>query len=131
MAERAKCRVDLIFEALAQVVQRDVEEANKLPASLRRDRVFAAEMNTDGTHPLLRVYRTVKDATEAIASFEQREQAILVQRGRESCQAVYPEWPEDGKTCVLVMRATFRQEFLDVWRLSQWALSEEFFGTSA
>ena len=81
--------------------------------------------------PRPEIWRTVKDATEAIASFEQREQAILVQRGGESCQAVYPEWHEDRKTCVLVMMATFRQEFFDVWRLSQWALSEEFFGASA
>ena len=131
VAERAKCRVDLIFEALSQVVRRDVEEANKLSARLRHDRTFTAEANTDGIYPLLRVYRTVCGESETIASFEQREQVILVQRGREACCSVHPEWHENRKSCVLVMMATFKQEFPDVWLLSQWTLEKGFFDLPA
>ena len=55
---RADCSLDLTFEALAQIVERDVKEANELPSNLHAGRSFRFEKCDEGTRTILRVEQT-------------------------------------------------------------------------
>ena len=48
VAERAECKIDLLYDALCQVVERDVAEANKLSPDLRGGFTYSVERNDEG-----------------------------------------------------------------------------------
>ena len=123
VAERAKCRVDLLFDALCQVVERDVAEYNKLPAGLRRGCSFSAESINEGTMPVLRVYHTTDGKTDAAASFTQLEQGINVWVVEKGWKLASPEWVEQTKSCLLSIDGALCK----VWELSQRVLGPLFF----
>ena len=127
VAERAKCRVDLLFEALCQVVERDVAEVNKLPSNLRGGFTFSVERNDDGMNSLLRVYRSTEgdsaSTAQAVATFTQLGTGIHVLiAGKEAFMAL-PEWVDQPRSCLLAIDGTRYQ----VWELSQRILGPVFF----
>ena len=127
VAERAKCRVDLLFEALCQVVERDVAEVNKLPSNLRGGFTFSVERNDDGMNSLLRVYRSTEgdsaSTAQAVATFTQLGTGIHVLiAGKEAFMAL-PEWVDQPRSCLLSIDGTRYQ----VWELSQRILGPVFF----
>ena len=123
VAERAECKIDLLYDALCQVVERDVAEANKLPPDLRGGFTYSVERNDEGTMPLLRVYRSQEGASaEPVATFSQSQASIHVTAMTGNCLA-RPEWVEQSRSCFLSISGTRHQ----VWELSQRVLGPLFF----
>ena len=60
----AGCDLDLTFNALYQVLKRDVDIANDLPAKKRRNYKFKLERNGEGTSPVLRIMRAAEGMDE-------------------------------------------------------------------
>ena len=54
---RAQCRTDFLFWELKQVVKRDVEEANRLPAQQRNNFTFRFRTIGSGIYPTFTVDR--------------------------------------------------------------------------
>lgn len=127
VAERAKCNLDLVFEALCQVIERDVNEMNGLPRQQRQDRTFSFALNVDGTKPIALVSRNSEEQ-KAWARFEKSIVAIQIQvfmPGMMMPQFLaYPEWIQRTRSCVL----TVEERQYQVWELSQKALGPLFFG---
>ena len=121
VAERAKCRLDVIFEALIQVVERDVAEFNKLPCEQRLGRTSSVVCNGDGTSPILRVYRRDEDGSETSVAFTQNPTRILVQAPHYDPLILYPAWDTNRRTCLLMNRDNDIR--YKVWELSQAALA--------
>ena len=125
VAERAKCRVDLIFESLCQIVVRDVKEANKLPVGLRHGRTFTLDMADEGTAPIAQVSRTVNGERETIATFELEGEVVKVVVMDGGVNRAHLEWDEASRKCLL----TVGGETFALWRFSQRMLNIGFFGT--
>lgn len=122
---RADCNLDLTFEALIQIVTRDVAEANQLHAEGRSKRRFRIESNDAGTRPLVKVEQVdgESDGTRPQVLFEMSETAIRV-NGAGVAFFVQPQW--DGTACRLHVDGADRPS--ELWRISQRALSRLFFG---
>ena len=117
VAERAKCRIDVIFEALSQVVERDVAEFNKLPRDQRRGLTIEVVTNGEGTSPILQVYRRDEHGSQASVIFIQRPTAIEVQMTQGRQLLLHTNWNNDRRTCLLTTHdndMTYK-----VWELSQ------------
>ena len=127
VAARADCKVDLLFEALCQIVKRDVSEVNKLSSDMRGGYIFDASLNGDGTKPLLRVYRaseTAPDDPRSVVTFEQTRWDIRIQSRRAKEGIVATPWVDEAGTCLLSVDGTRYR----VWELSREVLSPLFFG---
>ena len=61
VAHRGRCNLDLTFEALCQVVERDVGEMNKLSPQIRRGHKFTLEKKGEGTAPMLQAEGNPRD----------------------------------------------------------------------
>ena len=123
VTERAKCRIDLLFEALCQVIERDVAEANKMPTDLRGGFTFSADRTDEGTMPFLRVYRSQEGGSaQVVASFVQLEASIHVTAMTGNFLA-RPEWVEQSRSCFL----SIQDNRYKVWELSQRVLGPVFF----
>ena len=107
--ERAKCDVDLIFEALSQVVRRDVEDANTLPGS----RTFRVTENGDGVHPLLRV--SDEGDPDSRVTFELTSAFISIHLPGELPVIVMPQWDAGVGKCRLYVN----DQAYEVWQISQ------------
>ena len=128
VAARAACKVDLLFEALCQVVNRDVAEVNKLSSDMRGGYMFAVGYNGDGTRPLLRVYRVAETSPNdrrSIATFEQKRWDIRIQSRKDKGVVVATPWADEVGTCLLSVDGTRYR----VWELSREVLAPLFFGT--
>ena len=123
VAERAKCRIDLLFDALCQIVERDVTEFNQLPSSLRRGCTFTAACGDEGTTPVLRVYHVIDNESQAVASFTPLRQGINIWVIDKGWQLAFPEWVEQTQSCLL----SFDGERSKIWELSQRVLGPLFF----
>ena len=128
VAERAKCNLELIFEALCQVLERDVNEVNALPERQRRGRQFQLNVNSDGMKPIAQVTQVHPtdnpDTQKAYASFERADTVIVIQSS--SLQRVFHarvRWNEQARSCKLYVE---KDEY-EVWGLSQWVLDPIFF----
>lgn len=120
VTEWAKCRIDVIFEALSQVVERDVAEFNKLPQDQRRGLTSSVVKNGDGTEPILRVYRLDDDGSKTNATFTLQPTCIKVQAPRSDLSFLYPIVDTKLRTCLLMdyaLKKTYK-----VWEISQAAL---------
>lgn len=124
VAERAKCRIDIIFDALSQVVKRDVAEFNNLVPSLRHQRT-AVVRNGDGTHPMIRVCRAEADGSESTLTFTQEKTHIAV-LAPDYNQMLRPDWVGNPPSCLLLDRRTDAQ--YKVWEVSRDALGFFLFG---
>ena len=128
MAERAKCNLELIFDALCQVLERDVGAMNAVPERQRLGRQFQLEVNADGTRPIAlvtQVHSTDSLVTQkAYARFESRETAISIQASSLSQLALaLVRWDERARSCKLYVG----DDRYEVWELSQWVLGPMFF----
>ena len=126
VAERAECKIDLLYDALCQVVERDVAEANKLSPDLRDGFTYSVERNDEGTMPLLRVYRSREGKpagpAQPVATFSQSQASIHVTAKTGNFLA-RPEWVDQTRSCFLSIDGTPYK----VWELSQRVLGPLFF----
>ena len=126
VAERAECKIDLLYDALCQVVERDVAEANKLPPDLRGGFTYSVERNDEGTMPLLRVYRSREGnpagPAQPVANFSQSQASIRVTAETGNFLARL-EWVDQTRSCFLSIDGTRYK----VWELSQRVLGPIFF----
>ena len=128
VAERAKCNLELIFEALCQVLDRDVGAMNAVPERQRLGRQFQLEVNADGTRPIAQVtqvHSTDSLVTQKVyARFESGETAISIQASSLS-QSVLARvrWDEQARACKLYIG----KDRYEVWELSEWVLGPMFF----
>ena len=114
---RAECNLSMMFEALAQIVERDVAEANKAI----HGREFKFELCAEGVRPILRVEDRA-DSTGGVTISLAETDAIRVSGGGVQFYA-RPRW--DGHRCRMYINDEDRCE---LWELSQAALSKFFFG---
>lgn len=115
---RAECTLAMTFEALTQIVERDVNEANKAIEG----RTFEFEQCTEGMRPFVRV--SEKGTDKAIDISITNTNAIRVSgAGVKPGFYVRPRW--DGKRCRLYVRDDDPQE---LWQISQVVLENLFFG---
>ena len=127
VADRAKCSLDLIFEALAEIVERDVAEMNKLSPKRRRGFAFRYERNGEGTRERLRVSRfpeTDPDDSGLHVIFEKSVHVILIYQAPDGAPLIArPQWVETQSTCRLLVD----DSHFKVWELSQRVLGPLFF----
>ena len=116
----ADCNLDMTFEALRQIVRRDVEQFNDLYAR-RQGRSFRVDENTDGCAPFFRVKSDADMKTPPEVRFSLEHTSIRVNGGGHSF-FVRPEW--DGQRCRLMINYDHPAE---PWQISQRALSRMFF----
>ena len=128
VAERAKCNLELIFEAFCQVLDRDVNEVNALPERQRRGRRFQLDVNVDGTRPIAEVREVCStsnpDTHSAFATFQRGDAAITIQAS-SLAHTVHARvrWDERTRACKLYVQ----DDKYEVWELSQWVLGPLFF----
>ena len=126
VAERAKCNLDLTFEALFQIVQRDVEEANKLSAKRRRGFAFRLEQNGEGIHPLFSVRRFPEDDQDSndakSVCFEKSINAIRIS-AQEDDMLAYPRWNKVSHSCKIFLK----DQPHELWEISHIVLGPLFF----
>ena len=115
------------FQALAQILERDVEEFNGLPANQRRKRSFRIVSNGEGTHPILRVEEATFDGPGNFpsVSFTMSDAAIRVNGGGVQFY-VKPVWNSESSACRLHIDGGDTPH--EAWEISQYALSTLFFG---
>lgn len=127
VATRAECPVELLFDGLTQIVERDVAEVNKLPSGLRGGCIFSVKKNGECPAPLLGVYRRPEGdggGGALIARFQRGRSAIrITASGMDSVVAI-PRWTSDDARCLLVVDGIEYQ----VWELSRSILEPLFFG---
>ena len=121
---RADCRLDLIFEALKQIVERDIGEFNKLEPAIRKNREFELHANDDGTRPILRVEQ-VGNSTGPSLGIEMSDAAIRINGGGVQFY-VKPQWSAASSKCQLYIDG--KDGPYEVWEISQAALGGLFFG---
>ena len=117
---RADCRLDLTFQELRRLIERDVHEFNKLPTHSRANRTFRIASDNTGTR--------VEQVTEGRDNqphviFTMSTAAIRVNGGGVQFY-VKPRWT--GSTCDLFVNDNDGP--YKVWEISQMALSNLFFG---
>ena len=121
---RADCRLDLIFEALKQIIERDIAEFNKLESRKREGRKFELHVNDEGTMPILRVEQ-MGDPSGPSLGIEMSTVAIRINGGGLQI-FLKPLWSEASSKCQLYING--KEGPYEVWEISQRALSGMFFG---
>ena len=123
----ADCRIDLKFMELRQIVERDVDEFNKLSSEQRFNRVFSFHDNDEGINPSFTV-EELKDkrraANRSMIVFSIEGHNIVINGNGKSVYLV-PFWHFATLSCKLMDRQTNRN--FDVWEVSQIALAALFF----
>ena len=132
VAEHApQCDLDLTFEALAQIVKRDVEEINNLPLEKRQGYSFALKYNGKGTCPLLRVSRFPEipfyKRDDLCVTFMKSPEAIEICCVDGDPLLAYPKWDKSASSCKLYVKG--QDGNYELWELSKMALKPLFFGT--
>ncbi len=127
----AECNLDLTFDALRSVVQRDVNEVNQLPAKKRRDYTFKFERNDQGMEPKFLVRRTRENPVDPdnkldieVVSFQQTQTFIAVNENGKVLFCAIPQWNADDLSCHLYVD----EKPYEAWQVSQKALANLFFG---
>ena len=124
ISEIAGCDLDLSFNALYQVLKRDVEIANGLPAKKRRNFKFKLEHNGEGTSPVIRITRYVEDpitrTDENTVEFDMYENAIRLDCAslNNGFTMIYPKWDNETSSCKLYIN----DKHMKVWEISRLAL---------
>lgn len=121
VTKRANCRIEVIFEALSQVVERDVAEFNELPCEQRDNRTAFVSQYRAGTAPTLRVSVIDQDENEKTLTFSQHSALIKV-RSRTTLDFDFRlVWDRHNRSYRLAMIGS--DDRYEVWELSQFALS--------
>lgn len=122
---RANCNLSKVFADLCEIVKRDVQEFNALPANDRRDRLFHWDSihreEDGGNYPTLRV----EDEAGNGVSFELSPAAITVATATKRFY-IKPEWHFERRSCDF--RVNDQERFLLLWEVSQQGLDRLFFG---
>lgn len=130
IAEIAECDLDLSFKALYQVLKRDVDIANELPAEKRRKCKFKLERNGEGTSPMIRITRHVEGqetrTDENAIEFDMYRNAIRLdcKHLNNGFTMIYPKWDDETSSCKLYID----DEHKKVWEISKLALQPLIFG---
>ena len=114
---RAECNLRMTFEALSQIVERDVAEANKVFA----DHQFKCERSDKGIRPLMYVSEIGADEGVGV-EFKISKTAIRI-NGAGVQFYVRPRW--DVHECQMHINDEPRAH--ELWEISQRALSHLFF----
>ena len=127
--EQGNCTIEYQFQALVQIVKRDIEEMNEFPTAVRRDYTFQPHDDDDRVRPMLTVqrYRTPDDPQD-ICRFMLDRQArdiVVTPHDRPQFQVVV-RWSESDRTCHLYIKGEDTPSLL--WQISQRALAPQFFG---
>lgn len=129
VSDRAKCTLDLAFRALAEIIDRDVDEANALPNDIRDDHSFQVERNGEGLQYRIQVRRVPPPNSYGYKTrsviFEKSERCIQV-AGDHGGFKVLPMWNRETATCELQIEGVQHR----VWQVSQRALDRLFFDFS-
>ena len=109
---RANCDLAVVFEALHQIVQRDVEVAQKLPVERRGGCSFEIKTSIQGTRPLFGVVKNSADGSflETVL-FERRENHIEI----SSDVCVRARWDESTGEC----RFVIDEQAYELWQISE------------
>ena len=123
---RAECNVASTFEALAEMVRRDVDEFNDLPERHRQARVFRVEEQNEGEQELV-VESEGDTGQSSRVTIRHRESGVLIQTavgvdGEIHALHVTPYWT--GEECRYQIDGN---DVLDLWQVSQKALGGVFF----
>ena len=114
---RAECNLRMAFEVISEIVERDVEQANKIFG----DRQFRFERCTEGVRP--RLFISERGSEKGVGvSFEVSETAIRINGGGVQFY-IRPRW--DGEKCR--MHVNDEQLPHKLWEISQLALGNLFF----
>ena len=115
------------FQALAQILERDVDEFNSLPADQRRKRSFRIVSNSEGTHPIVLVEESTFDGPDnrPSVSFTMSDVAISVNGGGVQF-SVKLVWNSRINACQLHVGDEDTPH--EAWEISQKALINLFFG---
>ena len=124
---RADCRLDMKFQALVQIVERDVKEFNSLTSDKRHKRSFLIASNDEGPYPIVRVEEFNFDGPGDLpsVSFTMSDVAIRVNGGGVQFYAK-PAWDFKSSECRLHIDGGHIP--YEAWEISQQALSNLFFG---
>ena len=135
VADRARCNVIAIFDALQGIIERDVEEANALPDDVKGHVGFEVEEYTGGIDRAVTVSSRKGAELVAAVRFVMGTTVILVdlQRGGDIRRVftVIPRW-EDGECRTYVSRPPEDSEesSVELWQVSKLALEPLFFRSS-
>lgn len=130
IAEIAGCDLDLTFTALYQVLKRDVDIANNLPAKKRRNFTFKLEHNGEGTTPTIRITRQLEGKAEIdhenIVEFDLYGNALRLDSPfiDNGFIKIYPRWDNETSSCKLYID----DKHMKVWEISRLALQPLIFG---
>ena len=130
IAEIAGCDLDLTFAALFQVLKRDVDIANNLPAKKRRNLKFKLEHNGEGTTPTIRLTRYVESTAttddENKVEFDLHGNAVRLESRllNDRLTMIYPRWDNESSSCKLYIN----DKHMKVWEISRLALQPLIFG---
>ena len=121
---QSQCNVALTFEALTQILRRDVEEANKLEGFMRKNRKFRIDENSEGTKPMVSVksYGEKEEDYKGVV-FTMDHPSICVV-GLGDTFYVRPVWNPDIGECEFCIQ----ESPVKLWKVSERALSRLFFG---
>lgn len=129
VALRGHCTLTGIFEALLSVVERDVEEANKLPTAVRHGSTFLLDKQDASGSRTFFVHRRRPsppfDDHESTIAFRQEPTAILISGPfpPSATLRVTASWNADRSTC-----ETFVEDHpIQAWQISQRVLGPFFF----
>ena len=114
---RAECNLRMTFEVLSEIVERDVEQANKVLGNHQ----FRIERCTEGVRP--RLFVSERGAEKGIGvRFEMSETAIRINGGGVQ---FYIRAQSDGTKCR--MHINDESHAHELWEISQRALGNLFF----
>lgn len=129
---RAECNLDVCFDSLRGVVNRDVKEMNALPAEIRSDFLYKVQ---DGDN-VLPSFSVVQECEKA--AYENSQPHILFSKSPISIEVsrkprgahvktalftITPEWSEKESRCRLLVNG----KELKAWEISRLALEPMFF----
>lgn len=120
--ERARCNLALKFQALHDVVERDVEDANALPEMKAAGVRFDMETELGGTKPVFGVKRIDRKGEGPVLYFVRESRTIRIADQFE----VTVRWEASTAACRLLIE----EKPYEIWEISQKVLAPLFFGES-
>ena len=124
---RADCNIDLTFEALFGLVQRDAKQANGIDTLTEGRFKYSVQKEYGGAVPMFSVARQMNGSPVATVRFEMLPLELRVSRtrgrNRDDGFSVTPRWNESECKCDLFIG----DEPHELWQVSQKALEPLFF----
>ena len=121
--ERADCNLDMVFEALFSVADRDVAEVNRVSSLTKNGVSFAVQREDGGMLPTFRVDRKKGGKSVEHVSFQKDQYQIAIVRSLGDGFSVRAKWDYQGQCCKLLVQDVPHE----VWQVSMAALEPLFF----